>query len=374
LRISANLIRIATNIESYTWYNGSTSNIATVFSTGNYSVTVEDFNGCTNSASFDITFIPDPIINNGNDNICEGEISILIFNPVGFRSYLRIVDNIGNIVWSQVINYQSGQIIVETSSLVAGIYTLQYHLTNGGTVYCPYSETFTVLPNPNATITGDAFVCEDHSFLYASGGTSYLWNTGSIQNLIYINETGTYSVVVTDNYGCSSEASFDVEFANEANEIITVFENGDPCSNIVQFIINPGGSFHAEIINNDDVIFHQDWFFTQPNVPNPINEIVLQPGAYTLSLTSFNGCPYNHDFAIPISCPEISISRKPGTCVYPYNGSVEVTIVDGTPPFQVYLGQSGSIVSAIYTFPAPGSYIIEGNESRWDSNIQCYCN
>ncbi|PLX06000.1 MAG: hypothetical protein C0596_16030 [Marinilabiliales bacterium] len=94
-----------------------------------------------------------------------------------------------------------------------------------------------------------------------------------------------------------------------------------------------------------------------------MNENPIDPGIYTLYLiSSVNGCEYTHDFIIPEACPEIDVTRIPGTCTYPYNGTVEVTISGGTPPYEVYLGQDGAIASEIYTFAQTGTYIIETND------------
>ncbi|WP_333808299.1 T9SS type B sorting domain-containing protein [Flavobacterium sp.] len=61
--------------------------------------------------------------------------------------------------------------------------------------------------NPYATISGILNVCSGSTTLTASLGASYLWSTGETTRDIIVNNTGTYSVTVTDSYDCSSTNS-----------------------------------------------------------------------------------------------------------------------------------------------------------------------
>ena len=65
--------------------------------------------------------------------------------------------------------------------------------------------------NPTATISGILNVCSGSTDLKASAGATYLWSTGETTQIITVTNIGTYSVTVTDSFGCSSTASAIIE-------------------------------------------------------------------------------------------------------------------------------------------------------------------
>lgn len=64
-----------------------------------------------------------------------------------------------------------------------------------------------VVKNPAATISGILNVCSGSTVLTASAGASYLWANGQTSQSITVTATGTYSVTVTDTFGCTAVAS-----------------------------------------------------------------------------------------------------------------------------------------------------------------------
>ncbi|SNR34383.1 T9SS type B sorting domain-containing protein [Flavobacterium sp. ov086] len=65
--------------------------------------------------------------------------------------------------------------------------------------------------NPTANITGILNVCSGSTVLTSSPGSSYLWSTGGTTQSIKVTSLGTYSVTVTDSFGCTSNASVTIE-------------------------------------------------------------------------------------------------------------------------------------------------------------------
>lgn len=64
-----------------------------------------------------------------------------------------------------------------------------------------------VVKNPAATISGILNVCSGSTVLTASPGASYLWGNGQVTQSITVTTTGTYSVTVTDTFGCTAVAT-----------------------------------------------------------------------------------------------------------------------------------------------------------------------
>jgi hypothetical protein len=74
--------------------------------------------------------------------------------------------------------------------------------------------SLTVNSSPTAAIYGDSTVCPGESAtLTAIGGTQYLWSTGSTEAQIS-DIAGSYTVIVTNENGCTSTASFTVGTIN----------------------------------------------------------------------------------------------------------------------------------------------------------------
>lgn len=92
------------------------------------------------------------------------------------------------------------------------------NLNNGDVIHCAITSTssclstptatsnnivVTVLPDPVVSLDKSASLCTgDSRQLDAGSFNSYLWNDGSIQRTLLINNIGIYYVTVTDNNGC----------------------------------------------------------------------------------------------------------------------------------------------------------------------------
>jgi gliding motility-associated-like protein len=130
---------------------------------------------------------------NGKSPICKGTSDTLTI--AGGTSY----------TWSTGATTSS--IIISSTS------TTTYSVTVvNGVCSKDTSIKITVLPYPTISLTGNDTVCAGISTtLTASGGTSYLWNTGATTNFISPLPTSntTYSVTVS-NGACSRDTSINV--------------------------------------------------------------------------------------------------------------------------------------------------------------------
>lgn len=113
----------------------------------------------------------------------------------------------GNYTWYPA----SGLNTVNGSSVIANPQTTTTYTvtgTNAAGIYGSTTITIVVNPTPNADILGLNTTCVGGATLTASGGTSYVWNTGETSATIAVNPSvgTTYSVNVTQN-GCSATAT-----------------------------------------------------------------------------------------------------------------------------------------------------------------------
>ncbi len=121
------------------------------------------------------------------------------------------------------------------SSFPVGTTVVTYQATGAsGTSTCSFNVTVTA---PAATITPSATtVCPAQSVtLTAAGGTSYLWSTGATTSSITVTpgSTTTYTVTITDAYGCTATASqtITVNAASTAPTISTLPSSVCPNTN-----------------------------------------------------------------------------------------------------------------------------------------------
>jgi hypothetical protein len=181
---------------SYLWSPGNqTTQSITVTTSGSYSVRVTNSHGCSATSSpVTVTVtsgITYAITASGPTTFCQGG-SVTLSVPSG-TSYL----------WSTGATTQS--IVVTTS----GTYSATVY---SGTDAIPAGPiTITVNPLPNATITasGSTSICSGSSVqLTASSGQAYLWIPGGqTTQSITVSTAGSYSVRVTNSYGCSATSA-----------------------------------------------------------------------------------------------------------------------------------------------------------------------
>lgn len=183
----------------YHWSNGDTTRTIKVAQSGNYSLRVENEDGCESLESniISLTFNPLPaqpaITTLSPTTFCLGD-STRLAGPVGFAQYL----------WS---NSASGDTITVNAS---GSVTLQVVDVNGCASPVSAAVSTTVNPLPaQPVIMGALDFCQG-SFTQLStnfGFASYNWSNGGTDSVITVNTAQTLTVSVTDNNGCESPLS-----------------------------------------------------------------------------------------------------------------------------------------------------------------------
>lgn len=210
------------------------------FHAGMYQVTVTDGNGCMASANISVTVVTDPDIQltaSPNDSVCNG--TPVVLSVTSSSSY----------VWSTGATTSEITVLPSNSIMYSVTVTDPSGICNGTVT----DQIFiTVIDNPEATASANSPVCpRDDIQLLASGGNSYQWTgpgsfTSNLSNPVIPDampaDTGWYSVVVTNTFGCSSLASVQVVLYNQALDLIA---NPDTAS-----VLNTE-NVNVAILNND---------------------------------------------------------------------------------------------------------------------------
>lgn len=148
----------------------------------------------------------------------------------------------------------------------------------------------------NYTIIADTFKQNDNVF--------YNWNTGATTGRITVNESGTYSVVVTNLCGETATDTINVKFypLPDANA-------GEDVS------ICPGDTVQLNATGGRDFIWSPSHTLSDPNIQNP-RAFPTTTTYYTVSVTDTNGC--------------VDYDQVVVTVPYPYEGE-EICLVSVDP-------------------------------------------
>lgn len=180
---------------TYNWNTGATTQNINVTNSGQYTVTVTDANGCTDSDTMVATYNPLPIVDIGpDDTLCTGLTVSLDAGP-GFSSY----------AWSNGATTQT------TTVSTTGNFEVTVTDGNG----CENTDDKEVIANtiPEVDLGPDVAFCDSGSVLLDAGEVyvNYQWSPGvSTDQYAIVDLPGTYSVTVTDQFDCVSTDDINV--------------------------------------------------------------------------------------------------------------------------------------------------------------------
>lgn len=211
-----------TNI-TYLWSASNGGNITTGSSTdsptidmaGTYDLTVtNNDNGCSSTNSIDVTMdtlSPTSSVANTTSTVISCN-SFLVTNLDGSASSSGNGETYSWTTTNGVIDSQSGtNAIVST----AGDYTLNVTGSNGCNSSSVIAITMDTISPTIVIVTPDTLSCVSNTTLLdASGSTgtneTYLWSTGETSSSISSDTIGIFTLVVTNDNGCSSQSNVEV--------------------------------------------------------------------------------------------------------------------------------------------------------------------
>ena len=138
----------------------------------------------------------------GVTTLCFGDSTELIVTPTGGNGEFSYVWNTGDTTTHISLNpVESTTYTVSTTAVIGDC-----SASTETSVYV------TVNALPDASISGITAFCEDDvGKLTATEGVSFLWSNNATTQSIYVFESGTYAVTVTDINNCSNSDSVSVE-------------------------------------------------------------------------------------------------------------------------------------------------------------------
>ncbi|MBN2680873.1 MAG: T9SS type A sorting domain-containing protein [Bacteroidales bacterium] len=208
----------------YLWSNGMTGNIISVSTPGNYSVlSTNPETGCFSSKETTVILDSELSVNLGEDvSVCDSTI----LNAGYYQT------------WQWNTDEQLQSILV----LESGVYSVTVSDFAG----CEATDEVNIIVNftPFVSILGDSTECEGNNadiFAY-SNGENFLWNTGDTSQAISISNTGSYSVTVTGDGGCSA-ISENFDFTLLPKPYVFLGNDTTACNNILLDANNSGCNY-----------------------------------------------------------------------------------------------------------------------------------
>lgn len=318
--------------QSYSWRNAYDAQLANTESIslnegGIYYVVVTDANACTSAQSIILTkkSLPNASIIATDIEVCEGTPVTLRAGWASDYSYL----------WST--GSTERQIVINEG----GTYSLQ--VTANGCTAVDSTEII-MYPLPDIVFTGDTIICHGNTaVVYASApnAISYQWETGATEDHItttpYISTT--YSVLITNSFGCSKEDS--VRVAVEDNPVAIITSQTDSICVGQSIVLQASGGVNYLWDNGDTSAEH----------------VVSEAGVYTVKVYTAFGCVDSASKTIyQYEIPEIIIDGNSSMCE---GDSLVLTAHGG----DTYLWSNGSTDTCITVFVS-GIYTVEG----WDTH------
>ena len=298
---------------SYLWSNGATTTSISVSptATATYTVTATNANGCSATSTRTITVndLPTPAVSASDNSGSQSNDGIIC---IGASATLAATGGV-SYVWNTSAT--------TTSITVSPTTTTTYSVTATNANMCSSATTRTVTVNPLPTpsvavaetsglLNNDGTVCAGaNAVLTASGGTSYVWNTGATTASVTVSPTSTttYTVTATNSNGCTATSTRSITVTPLPSPSIAIVETSGSNNNDGSICIGAGASLTASGGNS------YSWSNGSASA-----SITVSPSAtttYTVTVTNANGCSTATSTTIvvnPLPVPGITVAETSG--------------------------------------------------------------
>lgn len=322
---------------------------------GQYTLTVQDDSGCTQTESIDI----------------DSAITIGVQFDLQAPSCSGVLD--GTVATTVNGGVQPYQYAWTNNAVTPGIQGLDcgaYTLTLTDAVGCTFEETIALTCPATIEVTSlstEAVKCfggaDGIITVQASGGNGglqYLWNDSNAQtNSMASNlSIGNYTVTITDDNGCNITATATITqppvlLASAAKTDVTCFAGAD-------------GTATAQPVGGV-APYAFDWTSLQSS-PTATD---LAAGSYTVTVTDLNGCTVTASTVLlqPASSVDLSAVQTKTACFSESNGAALATATGGNgAPFTFQWSNNESTAEAV-NLPV-GSYTVTASDNKGCTVVQ----
>jgi gliding motility-associated-like protein len=290
-------------------------------------------NGCTGApTNYDITVISNLIVNAGlDDTLCFGESTVLAASPSTAGS---------TFLWSPATGLSNTNTF---NPIASPSVTTNYTITITDASGCTGTDDVTIYADPQITLAKTAVdvtcngLCNGQTIVIPAGGTSpytYSWTSGCVSAACNSLCPGSYTVTVTDAWGCTAQTDTVV---SEPPVLTASITGTTPTSCNAVCDGTASGSASGGTPGSG---YSYSW--NSIPVQNTATATALCAGTYVLTVTDANSCVASINATITQPTPVTNAPISPATiCI----GAS--TTLNANPA-----GGSGGYV---YTWDAPGS-------------------
>lgn len=265
---------------SYSWSNGDGTEDVFNLSSGTYTVTVTDNNGCE---------FMDDITLNRPDTISSSDVISNVLCNGFFDGAVDLSVNGGVSPYSY--DWSNGDQTEDITDLGPGTYTVTITDDNGCTLIHS-SNVIELNPIVVSTLVANVLCNGDSNGsidLTIEGGTipyEFLWSDSSSNEDIWDLSTGSYSILITDANGCTYD---DTIFVSQPDSLIAtasspILSNGHN----IGFYQGNDGTVDVTVTGGT-----APYVFDWSNGSNTEDLSALTAGTYSLTITDENGCTYS---------------------------------------------------------------------------------
>jgi gliding motility-associated-like protein len=304
---------------TYLWSNAQTNQTATSLAAGDYTLTVADLNGCTQTAQYTLN----------QPSILTLTISAADATCFGATNGSATTDVQGGTppytyAWSH------GAVTPTASALAAGTYTVTITDLNN----CAATATTTInqpteliIANTTSTNVSCYGVSDGTASIQAVGGIppyTYQWSTTPTQNTPQATNlpAGNYAVTVTDANGCDNTTQIAIQQPSELT--LTLSQTPSSCYQ------GTDGTAIADV-QGGTLPYTYQW---SNGANTATNTNLVGGGSYTITVTDVNGCAQAD--SITIQQPQaitLTTSSTSTLCYGSSDGTATVIPIGGTAPY-----------------------------------------
>jgi outer membrane protein OmpA-like peptidoglycan-associated protein len=332
------LAKVAGGTGSYTfkWENGENSATAARLAPGTSKVVVTDANGCTSTASVNISenILPLSVsISEKNSIRCAGEKTTLAVSVAGGKGPFKYV-------WSA-----AGLTGESPTSVAAGSYQVTVTDAAGTTATATFSVKSPEPLSVSVEVQAPASTGKSDGKALAkvaggSGAYIFQWDSGESSNTAVRLAPGMSKVVVTDANGCTSTAS------------VNISENILPLSVSIseKNMVKCAGEKAALTVKVGGGKPPFAFAWSNPALAGDAPEGV-EAGEYTLTVTDAKGLSQSANVSVKIPAPfAVELARNLGVTTPTSNdGKAQVSVKGGTTPYSIVWDtkQTGTTVNKL---------------------------
>ncbi len=332
-------------VYTFVWDDGSTSQDLNNIQPGSYDVVITDANGCIEEFT-GILVEEFTATSNAVMNDC----------PSDENGSITVIPN-GSLNAPFTYSWSNSETTQTISGLSVGTYTVTITDTLNASIVASFDVTS--LSNLGANIQGTTDIL---CYGDATGGAkvepfdgmspyTYAWNNSVFLNEIFNVPAGDYSVTVTDAVNCKVEAALTISQPDILKVTITT-DNGADCA-------EGNGRATANVTGG---ISPYSYSWDDPLDQNGKTAILLDPGAFTVTVADDNGCEETADAIIdeitPLIVEGLSVPDSGGP-----DGEAIANVVSGTPPY-TFEWRDYLVTDSILTELLPDLYFVKVSDAN----------